>query len=376
MQNTKSKLNELVLEQINMLGVQVEWDPRNKESKIESLVINKIEFPILVIYSKEISSGKSKPNSYSEENDEFDFQIKQEFDVNKFNFNSSQSKGHAIIEVAADDYILINVYPVIQNSLLLLPKMNMNKPQFIDSAELLYTCVLLTKENCFEFNNNHIVVGYNSKGACSSINHLHFQIFFFDSIEYEPWLSYRKSSTIFMEGFRRLKAGISNQETSVDDCNEKDKIYSFQEQKSDEFQDCKVYIAKFAVSSHEDIAFIIIDYTDASDNSHLFHNSIPIHPDSFSPELKSISASIFNIIKRLNHQNTPYNIIFQKGHAIIVPRKPDKICEDIFFGILEFMHIYSCYSEKEFLEFSSETYIKGLKIYLYSSLSIQKLISQ
>lgn len=373
---SKFKLSEIILGQIEKSGVKVEWDPRNKEYKFESLVINIMEFSILVIYSKEISKGKCKPNTYSEDN-QSEFQIKQEFDITKFNFNTCNCKCQAVFEVAADDYILINVYPVIQNSLLLLPKMKFNKPQIIDSPELLYTSVLLTKDNSAVFNNDQIIIGYNSKGACSSINHLHFQIFFFHSIDYEPWLSYRKNSSIYIEGLKRLKLSLTKSDNTtdeVDDCSTSSS-YSFIELKSENYQNCKVYIAKLAISENEDIAFLIVDHSNVTDSSQQLYDLLPISPESFSSEVKSISAVIFALIQRLNSKNTPYNIIFQKGHAIIIPRRPDKVCEDIFFGILEFMHIYSCYSETEFLEFNSNTYFKGLKIYLYSSVLLQELVT-
>ena len=113
--------------------------------------------------------------------------IKQEFDANKFNYNKIPSE-----EVISEDQIngmnvttVVNVSPFAEGHFLLVPERAAGHPQYLDKSDYL----LMALERMAASSKSNLKITYNSLGAFASINHLHFQGFYYggDLREQEPW---------------------------------------------------------------------------------------------------------------------------------------------------------------------------------------------
>lgn len=205
--------NNNIIDTLNMMKVM-------SSKKIQGC--NDLNLKTKIILPLEVlDHSKKKPVCY--ENNTLKYSIHEEFDKSKFNFGQILDKVKPLKIKNDNDYIIVNAFPSIEYSLLYLPEVLSNHSQYINDERFLTKSINLNFEmnECFYYNDmnkshndekpilnsddkrgNHlnkvekmsnykahnpftsrIVIGYNSKGATSSVNHLHFQIFYLDEID-------------------------------------------------------------------------------------------------------------------------------------------------------------------------------------------------
>ena len=133
--------------------------------------------------------GQNKrPSNYEKSDSIRDFKIKQAVDPTRFNFNKA-SHGEDLLNFETEDgdthMIKVNVSPILNGHCLYIPFANRCLPQVIDDVRILENILLeIYPEVCLRQN---CLIGFNSIGAFSSINHLHFHFIPISQLEeYQP----------------------------------------------------------------------------------------------------------------------------------------------------------------------------------------------
>lgn len=191
----------------------LKWDVNNQLKKEFTVILNSNvseSFVLRLVYPTELDNQKSKPKGYNDLNGKEEFKLKEDFNENEFNFISCIEKNNNYRNLTNKDYIIANIYPIERNSLLFLPNLYDKHPQYLSNSNLILKALIFKallylsdveelklyiesekKINKNSLTKNNIIlryqlfreslVGYNSKGAESSVNNLHFQAFFLDS---------------------------------------------------------------------------------------------------------------------------------------------------------------------------------------------------
>lgn len=343
--------------------VSLAWDPRNKLHKVIDLDLKNKQICLVVVYSKEIDDKIKKPNTFCSLK-KVNFSISEPYDLGKFNFNLVIDERFPCFKLSDEDYLILNGYPILENSMLLIPKLRSCLPQYINSSDLLMWPIYLSLVNQGNDSNAESIptIGYNSKGAGSSVNHLHFQVFFFNSLNYDPWLSYNNNLNIFFDSNFNGSLKIEKEE------------YSFKPLAFEGFEDIKCSLVKYEYQPNQNIGFCIIDYNETSNLKLPENINFPTNETEIPEVINKVSNCLFRIISKLNKANVPYNLLFKKGQAIIIPRRPDQTVSSACIGMLELMNIYSCYSFEEFTEMKAETFVASLISYLLSFEEFEQIL--
>jgi len=201
--------------------------------------------------------------------------IQQSFNPDKFNYN--KIKDYELIEeIKARDLnasIIINVNPFAEGHFLIVPERSEKLRQYLDKKEYLELVFSILKKS----NRSNLKLTYNSLGAFGSINHLHFQGFYYGGDQNDPasWWNQGKLPV----------------ETS----------------------------SRQIVFSQEGVEVSRV-------------TGYPAHALAFkSTDIAALSRKVFDFVNLLNQSNLkegdtvragiPYNILFTKEEVIVFPRK-------------------------------------------------------
>ena len=289
---------------------------------------------ICLIFNTDINSSK-KPNTYHIVEEKV---LYLPPDKTTFNFNCIIDKVVCFDIYQETDYIISNAYPIICYSYLFLPEVKSLLPQYISSQGILEKFVgqiLRIKKN--------FVLGYNSKGASSSLNHLHFQFFCWNHDELI------KSSIVF-----NLIDKINKEKTEKIVTVIENNFFMKSTIKYDVFEIeeysilgiSKILKIDSSVISLKQNNKCLINYILFEFDKSIMDLDFEINNEVNSSFIKEISICVFNVINKLNLLLIPYNLIANENKIIIFPRKYDfelKLC----IGILELAGVYGCYSEEE-----------------------------
>lgn len=283
---------------------------------------------IKVIYPTEIEEKESKPSTFNEVSED---KVFESFNHEHESFNFTKIPKEDIVCICnKEDYIFINLYPSIDNSIVITPLRDKKLPQFIGSEEIIER--ILSIKLALDKSNDKgkdYVIGYNSKGASASINHLHFQMFIFNKEK-----DFDINSCLFFD--KNHKSEIIPNISSKSNASYK-----------------SISLSRCYVSNNsESIVFFRIEIIDYSN-------------------LPFLSKEVFDVIDFLNNKNICYNILLKNDFIVIIPRKnSDLVKDDFFFGMLEFMGIYVCYTKKEFELLDKENFVKSMFYYMFDDQSI------
>lgn len=123
------------------------------------------------MYSKRHGANK-RPAQYKKCEDLSEFSLEQPFDESKFNFAKASTEED--LAYAEEATVKINVSPVLETHSLLIPYLHRKVAQFISHPNVLQTVL-----DFYHFETEspeNYIIGFNSAGASSSMNHLHFQM--------------------------------------------------------------------------------------------------------------------------------------------------------------------------------------------------------
>ncbi len=284
---------------------------------------------IKVIYPSEIEEKESKPSTFNKCNDN---NIFESFNHEHESFNFTKVSSEDVVCVYnKEDYIFINLYPSIDNSILITPLRDKKIPQFIGDEDIIER--VLSIKLSFDKENDKkkdFVIGYNSRGASASINHLHFQMFIFNKEK-----DYDINTCLF---FNKNQKSVMLSHISDD----KNELYN------------NILLYKFYLTSEKgkSLVYFRVEILDSSN-------------------ISCLSKEIYSVISYLNNKDICYNILIKNDSIVIIPRKNcDLVKGDYYFGMLEFMGIYVCYSKKEFEQLNEEIYLKAMFYYMLDDESI------
>jgi len=204
------------------------------------------------------------------------------------------------------DTIITNIYPISNYHCLILPYHFDSYPQFILNPSILYRIFQFLQL----FASNDLIIGYNSKGAKSSINSLHFQ-------------------TLFLRNFNE----------TIDDIFLLNDELSF---KAFSKNDIEIYTnsRKFPLNY---IRININHFTSFNDNN-----------------LVELSNKLFDIISILHDKKIPYNLVLTQKYFFIFPRKHQNIVENIHFAFVEFIGIIVFNDTESWKTYDNNMYNKDL----------------
>lgn len=224
------------------------------------------------------------------------------------------------------DVIIRNAYPIAKYHMLYLPFYHENKPQYLNS----YLLILKVIKLVLKFNDDDFVMGYNSKGAASSINSLHFQILYLKEFKLNKQKFYfENSSFIFL---------------------------------LHENENFKVSFHKFNDSDKELVYFFKYDFNfevkDSNNNEIIRRNRtvINLKKSKNLKKLKLIAEEVFKLIDFLNKREIPYNIIFFRNKVLVFPRKNQALLDNISIGFCEWLGINVFYDKNEFINFNEDKF--------------------
>lgn len=258
---------------------------------------------IKVVFPKEITNCVSKPVTYNENSTTFI--LEEPINSEKFNFSEVINNKITIENINNEDYVMINAYPSIDYSFLYLPFIKNLLSQYISSPDIIKKVInyKLSKELSKSKINFDFIIGFNSNGASSSINHLHFQMFLFkEETKYDI-----NKCIYFRSDYIVDKQILNKKDISIKKCKNNKYVY------------------------------YRIDYS--------IYN------------IESVSTDIFLFIHEFNKRNICYNILFLKDYIIFLPRKDTFTNHfNYYIGILELVGIYVCYSNEEYDKFDIDEY--------------------
>jgi hypothetical protein len=240
------------------------------------------------------------------------------------------------------DIIIRNAYPLCKYHMLFLPFFLENNPQFINKQEIIervlnvfyyLTCVNTSNNNPPMFNEENLVMAYNSKGASSSINSLHFQMYMLSefSMCYDD-LYFRKENYFDEEIVIPCCDNETNNSLNVE--------------------------MKFCEKENTAVCFkispIVINYQYNCNNQ-------SNNPSNKNDQNNQISFVIYKIVQILNEGNIPYNIIFILDEVFIFFRKHQNLMENSCLGSNELLGLVLIYTKEEYDSFNPSTLIHSLK---------------
>lgn len=334
-------------------------------------------FFISVIFASEMSEqGNKKPYSFTEtdnlslkkdfdhENNSFNFtkinqNVKNNFDntdylkflsmereelvecKNNDNDNSNSNENSNIVNFS-DSLFILNKFALLKSSMLLIPNPSCYFPQYISNSNFILLMLYI-----FDYFNNskkEIIMGYNSKGATSSLNHLHFQFFIPSLHNFKDYSGYKFESQCFMYNFYNLLRRLE-EENNLENS---EYIQAIDLKK-------QILLEKHTKNR---TSLISLSYINNADNEVV--NSLNYYCIEIDLNNMNKSAEmIFKITKSLNEANIPYNYLLLKNIFFIFPRK-----FDIYFkysiGIIELFGVYGCYSLEEYTNFNCKQFSETL----------------
>lgn len=234
--------------------------------------------------------------------------------------------------------IIRNAYPLAKYHMLFLPFFMKNHPQYISNKDIIERVLNTFKHftsNENEFGNEHMVMAYNSKGASSSINSLHFQIYFLSEFNMTYNDLYIKKENFFDEEIFLNKNYFTNK-IQIKFC-KKNKL-----------------CACFRIKINDDI-----------NNTNISTNNKQYFKDNMTS-----AKIIFKIIKILNRENIPYNIIFIQNEIFIFVRKHQNLMNNFWIGSNELIGFVLIYTKEEYESYDLNTLKDCLR---YSMLSSEEL---
>jgi hypothetical protein len=213
------------------------------------------------------------------------------------------------LEKQDKDIIIQNIYPVGFMHCLFLPHFFKCMPQFISDISIIERVFHLIKK----FSSSNLCLGYNSKGASSSINNLHFQMYFLDKLI--PEFNFKQNEMIFEKISENCDELFKSIRFNVSFCH-KPKIISY----------FKLH----------------------------YNRSPKIKPEEYI-------KCIFKIIQILNSRKIPYNILFFNKSVYIFPRKFQHKMEGAWLGVNELIGAVLLYEEDEYKDFNFEKLVETFK---------------
>eukprot|EP00347_Sterkiella_histriomuscorum_P017732 403348207 len=187
-------------------------------------------------------------------------------------------------EQDSQNVLMVNISPLYPVHFLVIPRINILKPQYLDSN--IYLVDVMELYSKLDVPDNYFI-GYNSVGASSTINHLHFQIFNKRLMESQTYtgnnIANTTSSQLYLENVKTIQI-IDN-----------------------EFFPIGVY--------HKELlnGFCITPTTSLSSLS--------------LQDLELLSLTAYKIINLLNHHQQPYNLVLTNSKIHIIPRQPDGLID-------------------------------------------------
>lgn len=285
----------------------------NSNCNFNFTLINKNEI-ILKINTFDNSSGE-KRKFYLDKESYYENFNKKKATTQNFNLDSDM------------DIIITNAYPIVKYHFLFLPFYLLNKPQFIDSVEIIQRVISI--QNNFN-EEDDLAIGYNSKGASSSINSLHFQMFFLSTC------NIMKKEIFFLNeqhfSSKKIRKNING--------------------------NINVYLCE----SLEILKYFKIVFSSE---------------EKFNPSLsQNYTEEIFNIISILNQDNIPYNILFLNNETFIFPRRSQHEMKDNWIGVNELLGQILMYTPGEFESYDSDSFINSLKASRLDDIILNRVISK
>jgi hypothetical protein len=276
-------------------------------------------------------------------------------DNEKFKIEFSNFDRHNYSTDQDVDVIIRNGYPVTKYHFLFLPFYLENRPQYLDDEKIIYRVTDIIRY--FNQNNDEdLVMGYNSKGASSSINSLHFQMI---SLSGSGDAVKKSNLWIMKEKCNVLENIYETENIQIFYC-EKENLLSFFKIK---FVDNETEYLEGENNSELSESFEKIEKYLNEKNLNQ-QNTVKTKKMSTlqkQTQLEKYSKLIFQIIKVLNSMNIPYNIIFFKNETYIFPRHFETKFRDKWIGVNELLGLILIYTKDIFNSFNAEKFIDTLR---------------
>ena len=125
-----------------------------------------------MMFSKTHDKNKTK-GSHAKVTDLKEFKLSNNFDGAKTNFRQKK-EGDIAHTDSLQTTVKVNISPVFETHSLIIPYLYLKCPQYISGPKLLFKML-----NFYYYRTKYpenYMVGFNSAGASSSVNHLHFQL--------------------------------------------------------------------------------------------------------------------------------------------------------------------------------------------------------
>lgn len=254
-------------------------------------------------------------------------------------------------------------------------------------------------------NSNHYyksntIIGFNSKGATSSVNQLHFQIFYLNQIDshynIEDYSILFKVTGAIQKSIEFNKVPDDPQLNKIHKneyelCNNIGRIERlyYKENLSISFNNTNydlpinynfvtLYLTSIinidgkdvSCDSEEFLSFYFVEYSRSqlmslcnkyNDCEKPKDNKSIKSEDLFSIISLEVSKTVYKIIAKLNSEQVPYNILIYENLICILPRKHDLTQVKYCIGILELLGAYICYSKEEYEEINTQVFLNTLK---------------
>lgn len=269
----------------------------------------------------------NKPNTYNLTQDG-NVDIYEEVDLTKFNFTKI-NKDEIIDSMYLDliqcesnskyddfDVITVNSFPLCMNHMLYIPSFYQILPQYLNSSgEDIFNKILNLNLNLSRDSEEDFIIGYNSKGGSSSVNHLHFHIL---SLKDLGLISISDVSFLNLEILRKEKIAFQRNKPEpleIDNCIAfcENKIYKYFE--------------------------ISINYN------------------------TNIVKYVKIILDILHSMKIAYNIIITRSKMYIFPRKHENILPSNIkkFAFVEILGMLIFNTEIEYKNYKMENYLEEIK---------------
>jgi hypothetical protein len=258
---------ELKLTETASLFKSLPEDFDNKTVKTEIAEVGEVS--LLYMCSKKFSSNKRESNHNEVSLEQFS--VKPHFDEAKFNFLKSSSDEDILSYQDQDNWrhvVKVNVSPLFAGHCLYIPFIDLKLSQVIYLFEIIENLMLRIHPRAKEQN---YFIGFNSVGAFSSINHLHFHLLSTEVL-------FKTTQTDNIQGFKIMKA-------------------------PDYLEDDQLIKLKPEYRSNETI----------------------IHWGK-GVDIDKVCRCLFDLIQDCNMENTPYNFIIWQNCVWFVRRKVPDIC--------------------------------------------------
>ena len=232
------------------------------------------------------------------------------------------------------DIIIRNGYPLAKYHMIFLPFFLKNYPQYINKIEII-TRVLSIFTYFSQRSEDNLVMAYNSKGASSSINSLHFQIILLSEFNINYSQMYIRQENYF-------DVEILIFEKDFD---------KYTEQDTD-----KLGIAiAFCKKDNHACCFRISINCDSCGQA-CTHKSI----------MNTFAKIIYKVINILNQESIPYNIIFLNNEVFVFIRKHQSLMDKSWLGSNELLGLILVYTKEEYEAFNSNSLSECLKCSMLS----------